>query len=106
MASISYGDRLDAEIRRGQAKQAFLDALDSLSNQGTNLSDSSKASNYAPRKILERKFANGFSRGELERAMIDLLDEGRIKANQPLGHDSHRNTRYGLVRTAQSADAS
>jgi hypothetical protein len=25
---MTYGDRLEAEMRRGQAKQAFLDALD------------------------------------------------------------------------------
>jgi 5S rRNA maturation endonuclease (ribonuclease M5) len=96
---MTYGDRLDAEMRHGQAKQAFLDALDRFTAQGQGLSDSNKATSYAPKMILQRKFADGFNLRELERAMIDLLDEGRIKANEPIGKDRHRNTRYGFVRT-------
>jgi hypothetical protein len=58
---MTYSERLDAEKRRGKACQEFLDALDRTARQGVSLSDSKRAGNYAPKLMVERNFANGFS---------------------------------------------
>ena len=98
---MSYSDRLAADLRRGQACQEFLDALDRTAKQGVNLSDSKRAPNYAPRVMVNRNYANGFTVLEMERAMFELLDGGRIVANEPVGQSKSRHPRYGLVRTVQ-----
>jgi hypothetical protein len=77
-ARMTYGERLDADMRRGAACQEFLDALDRTTKQGINLSDSKRAPNYAPRTMVDRGYVNGFTPREMERAMLDLLDNGRI----------------------------
>ena len=46
-------------------------------------------------------FKNAFSVREMERAMLTLLDDGRIVANQPIGKSQNRHARYGLVRTSE-----
>jgi hypothetical protein len=53
--------------------------------------------------MIERGLVNGQSTRELERAMIALLKEGRIKANEPIGRYSNRATRFGLARTGADA---
>jgi RecA-family ATPase len=100
-ARMTYGECLDAQLRRGEACQEFLDALERTARQGVNLSDSNRAANYAPKVMVDRRFANGFSILEMERAMLTLLDDGRIVANQPIGKYHTRHARYGLVKTSQ-----
>jgi hypothetical protein len=34
--------------------------------------------------------------------MIDLLDNGRIVANEPIGKSKNRHARFGLIRTSAS----
>ena len=51
--------------------------------------------------MVNRNYANGFTVLEMERAMFELLDGGRIVANEPVGQSKSRHPRYGLVRTVQ-----
>jgi RecA-family ATPase len=94
----TFGDHLDREMRRGQARQVFLDALDQLAVQGRNVSHSPAARNFAARVIKDASMAQEFTKQELERAMSDLLADGRIRANQPLGWSKTRNQLVGLAR--------
>jgi len=92
-ARMTYGERLEAEQRRGEARQTFMDALDRLTGQGTNVSENKKAGNYAPRVMAERGLVNGQSVLELERAMIDLLNEGRLKS-KPMNQSGNTRTEH------------
>lgn len=95
---MTYGDRLDAEMRAGAARQAFLDALDGLTRQGRNVSHSDRATNYAPKVMLDAGMAEGFGRGELAAAMNDLLNSGVLIANSVVGRGANRHPMHGLAR--------
>jgi hypothetical protein len=73
-----------AEVER--PKQEFLELLAKLTKQNTNVSASPNATNYAPKVMVkrERVFSREKKRRvtELETAMNDLLDEGRIENQQ------------------------
>ena len=88
---MTDGERLEAKMTARAHGEAFLRALDRLTEQGRNVSDSCRADNYAPKVMLERDLADGLSKRQLEAAMILLLNEGRIKANEPVvrGADRH-----------------
>jgi RecA-family ATPase len=95
---MSYGDRLDVQMRMGAAKQAFLDALDRLTGNGRNVSDSTRAGNYAPKVMIEAGFVDGFTKGELATAMNGLFAEFAIKANEPFGRGPDRHKLKGIAK--------
>jgi RecA-family ATPase len=95
---MSYGEKLDEQMRMGAAKQAFLNALDQLTEQGRNVSDSTRASNYAPKVMIEAGFVDDFTKAELAAAMNGLFAEFAIKANEPVGRGADRHRVSGIAR--------
>jgi hypothetical protein len=94
----TYGDHLAREMRRGQACQAFLDALDELTKQQRSTSAGECTKNYAPRAMIKAGLGNGFTQKELEMAMNALFKDGRIKANQFLWRNTDRHAVSGIAR--------
>jgi hypothetical protein len=79
---MSYGDKLEAGLRLGAARQAFLDALDRLTDQGCSLSHGGRATDHAPKVIAEAGMTGEFTRAELAAAMNGLLNSCVIRANE------------------------
>jgi RecA-family ATPase len=94
----TYGDRLDRECRERQVDEAFLDALDQLSERRLATSASKQAPNFAPRFMVQNGVANGCSALELERAMRRLFRDGRIIADAKLWQKPNRHFASGLAR--------
>jgi RecA-family ATPase len=95
---MTPADRLAHQLRQGAACQAFLDALDQLTDRGRTTSDSRNANNYAPAFMVAEGLNADFTRSELEQAMRDLFAAGRIEANVPLFNSAYRKRRHGLAR--------
>lgn len=94
----TFGDKLDREMRKGQARQAFLDALDQLTAQQRSVSESA-GRNYAPLMMKQASLAEGFSKDELRVAMEDLFREGRIRAKCALPwRTGDRKSAIGIAR--------
>jgi hypothetical protein len=92
---MTQADLLNLQLRQGEARQAFLDALDSLATQGRSVSHSPRAANYAPRIIAS---LCDFSKRELVIAMEQLFAEHRIEANARVGQTKRRQPVYGITR--------
>jgi hypothetical protein len=92
-------------MRAGAAEQAFLDALDLLASRGVALSHSSRAGNYAPRELERHGLLAGFSKREMEQAMLALLVRGILAAGTPVGMRGNRHPRRGLARSVQPEPA-
>ncbi len=95
----TYGDHLAREMRRGQACQAFLDALDTLTGQHRGTAHGECARNFAPKVVKAAGLAEGFTAKDLTAAMHDLFRDGRIKANMPLSfRDAYRRAVFGIAQ--------
>jgi RecA-family ATPase len=94
----TYGDRLDRECREREIDQAFLAALDKLTEQRRATSASKQASNYAPKIIAANGAANGFSQRDLEKAMNRLFAEGKLLGQVDLWRRANRSWVLGLGR--------
>ena len=82
--------------------RVFLECLDRLNAQGRNVSESSNASNYAPKLMATMTEAKGIKARDLQRAMNRLFDDGTIKMGTPFkGPDRHPCR--GIVRVADEA---
>ncbi len=96
----------DAAFARHNAQAAFLAALDALTEQRRPVSHSRQAGNYAPKVIVEAGLTDLIEglvgttgKRDLERAMNDLLRDGRIKASVPLWKGADRKWVVGLARS-------
>jgi hypothetical protein len=89
---------LEAKLRAGAVEQIFLNALETLRNQGRAVSDIPTARTYAPRAIKEAKLAGDATPAELTAAMASLFAAGRIIAGQPVTKGSNRHARTGIAR--------
>lgn len=98
-ALMTEGERLEAKMTARAHGEVFLRALDKLTEQGRNVCDNNRAGNYAPRVMVERKLNEGLSKRQLEAAMVHMLNEGRIKANEPVMRGENRHWKYGLAST-------
>jgi RecA-family ATPase len=94
---MSYADRLDAEMRKGRARQAFKDALRTMTAQGRNVSHAVRATNFAPKAFKAAGMAEGFTAAEMTEAMNDLLNDGTIIANARVGIGADRHPTFGLA---------
>jgi len=70
-------------------QQAFLACLDAATEQGRFPSEAVNSPRFAPRLFATMPQAAGLSRKDLEKAMRDLFDEGRIKVGSVSGPDRH-----------------
>lgn len=93
--------RIERNVRERQADEAFLAALDALTEQQRNVSHSPQAKNYAPRVMRSHQATNGFTKTDLAGAMDRLLNSGAIKANMPVGKHHNRTRSLGLARVPQ-----
>jgi RecA-family ATPase len=94
----TYGDRLERECRDRQIDQAFLDAVDRLTEQRRALSASKQATNYAPKVIVASGAATGLTQRDLEKAMNRLFADGQILAQVDLWRRGNRTWVTGLGR--------
>lgn len=92
-------DRIRLNNQQKQAKEAFLQMLDILTEQHRETSHAKNSSNYAPKLMMNMSIAmdRKISKKLLEKAMQLLLDEGVILANQQIGVKGYR-TYFGLKR--------
>jgi RecA-family ATPase len=97
---MTPADRLERELRKGAARQAFLDALDKLTALGRTTSDSKQAQNYAPAFMVAEGLNGDFTRAELAQAMRELFADHVIEANVPLFTTTNRKRRHGIARVA------
>ena len=95
-ARMTQADFFRAELRRGEAVQAFLNALSQFTSQGRPVSHSRHAHNYAPRVFLP--VARGFSFAELRQAMEWLFTNDQIAANAVVGQNARRQNINGIAR--------
>jgi hypothetical protein len=94
----TYGDRLDREMKERETDQAFLAALDQLTEQRRSTSASPQAANFAPKLMAADGLVNGFSRRDLERSMSRLFKAGEIVADAKLWQRGDRHWATGLAR--------
>jgi hypothetical protein len=100
----TFGDKLDLEEHKAKARTAFLAGLDALTAQGIHMSHSKNSSqNWAPMMIIRHGHGAGFAMAELDKAMIELLNSGKIAANQPFGarRVNNRMQVKGIVRVPE-----
>jgi RecA-family ATPase len=91
-------DREALKDRELEAERTFLDALDTLTSQGRNVSHSPFTPNFAP-KVMGKALPDlGFSAGELEAAMNRLFQKDAILANAVVGKTPRRQPIHGIAR--------
>jgi RecA-family ATPase len=78
-------------------ERAFLDALDAMTAQGRNVSESKAAANYAPKLLASMNEAEGIGRGRLEHAMHRLFANNQLAIGE-VGIGADRHKRRGIVR--------
>jgi RecA-family ATPase len=84
-------------MQQASAETVFLECLQRAQRQGVNLSLSKHSGQYAPRYVSRMPQAKSFKTKALERAMHNLLDEGRIK-NVSFGPPSKDRKRLEVVQ--------
>ena len=77
-AEIAEETGMLGSIKRGSAETAFLDCLDSVHSEGREVTDRSRAGNYAPRVFEKRPEATGYDCKGIERAMERLFAQNTI----------------------------
>lgn len=96
---MSMAEKCEQSAREGKAAEAFLDGIDKALAVGVTLSPNSRAGNYAPKELVTRKWADGFSPKLLAEAMNRLLSDGRIIYGR-VGKSANRNAVQSLQRVA------
>jgi RecA-family ATPase len=94
----TYGDRLDRECREREIDQAFLTALDKLTERRLATSPHKQAPNYAPKLMAQNGVADGLTVRDLERAMRRCFQDDRIIADAQLWQKPNRHFASGLAR--------
>ena len=97
---MSMSEKCDLRAREAHAEAVFLDGLDKLTAQHRHTSHSDRASNWAPKEIIEAGFAGNVTRKELTAAMNRLLGSGVLIANADLWPNKNRHWATGIKRTA------
>ena len=90
-------------LKKGKA--VFLAALDELTEQGRPLSDSLKATNYAPKMIVQAGLHQDREVEDLGKAMEALFAAGEIRANGVFGKRPNRAVIKGIVRIIPEPEA-
>jgi RecA-family ATPase len=93
--SNGAADAVD-RMQQATAETVFLDCLRRANRQGVNLCLSKNAGNYAPRHVSQMPESGSFKVKALERAMHNLLSEGRIE-NVTFGPPSKQRTRLEVT---------
>lgn len=94
---------MEAAFQRHNAKGAFLEALDELTEQGRAVSASRQSATYAPKCMKVAGLAEGFTKRDLERAMQDLFKDRGIRADAKLWQRPNRHWVVGIARAGGSA---
>ena len=88
-------------IKRGNAETAFLECLDHLRIEGREVSDRSRASNYAPRVFEQRPETTGYDLIAIARAMERLFAQNTIRVETYGERPSRQFTRIIRVETSK-----
>jgi RecA-family ATPase len=94
----TMGDRLDRQCREREIDQAFLAALDQLTEQRLTTSAAKTAPNYAPRLMAQNGLAKGFSARQLEQALRRGFKDGWLIGDAQLWQKGNRHYASGLAR--------
>jgi RecA-family ATPase len=94
----TMGDRLDRQCREREIDQAFLVALDQLTERRLTTSAAKNAPNYAPRLMTQNGLTNGFSTREMEQAMRRGFKDGWLIGDAQLWQKGNRHYASGLAR--------
>ncbi len=103
-AARTMADKIAERMAMGKARTVFLDALERLTEQGRPLSHADRASNYAPKVIVESGLNDGCTVKQLATVMNTLLNEGIIRSGQEVGRRGNRTPIYGLKRTVSQTE--
>ncbi len=79
-------------------EEAFLAALDAMTEEGRPISDSPNSGRYAPKAMFGRPETQGMSKARIKAAMERLFQNGEIVANAKVGSYSNRSPIYGIAR--------
>ncbi len=88
-------------IKRGNAETVFLECLDNVRSEGREVTDRSRAGNFAPRGFEKRPEATGYDRRGLERAMERLFAQKTIRV-ETYGRPSRQFTRIIRAETTKA----
>jgi hypothetical protein len=78
------GERLEAKMTTGAHGEQFLRAPDKLTVRGPKRFGQLPPTTTRSKSLLERDLVAGLTKRQLAAAMILLLNEGRIKVNEPV----------------------
>ena len=88
-------------IERRKVEGVFLDCLDAVRGEGREVSDRSRAGNYAPKMFAIRPEANGHNKKSFERAMEKLFSQKTIRVETYGDRPSRQFQR--IIRAGQEA---
>lgn len=86
-------------LRRRKARGVTLDAMRKFVVMGKTVSDA-KGQNYLPKLIGEHKLNDGLLRAELEDAMRELMNDGKLKRGE-VGRYANRDPKFGLMEVSE-----
>ena len=69
----------DVAPERPSAESVFLDLLERATKEGRRLSDNNRSGNFAPKEFAHHPARQGYRRGDFDRAMRLLFDQGAIR---------------------------
>ena len=101
LAALEDDTGMVGSIKRGNAEKTFLTCLDALRSEGREVSDKSRAGNYAAKIFAIRPEANGFDKRAFGLAMERLFSQKMIRVEIYGDRPSRRFER--IVRTEQEA---
>ena len=88
-------------LARRNVEDVFLECLDAIRSEGREVTDRSRAGNYAPRIFAQRPEANGHDKRRFERAMEALFSQKTIRVETYGDRPSRQFQR--IIRADQEA---
>jgi len=87
-------------INRRKAEAVFLELLDTVTSENRPVSDSTHATNYAPKLFARRPERDGYTKADFARAMERLFSSRQITMQE---YGRRSDPRRKIVRTASES---
>ena len=97
--AIDEDQSVIGSIERRRVETVFLELLDALHDEGREVTDKSRAGNFAPRIFAQRPEASGYDKRAFERAMEMLFSQKAIEV-ETYGRPSRQFTR--IIRSTKT----
>ena len=97
--AIDEDQSVIGSIERRRVETVFLELLDALHDEGREVTDKSRAGNFAPRIFAQRPEASGYDKRAFERAMELLFSQKAIEV-ETYGRPSRQFTR--IIRSTKT----